>query len=415
MKNIGAIRLLLAANFISGIAQGISMISIPTYFAQTQQTNWFSSVYILITAVSLFWSLYSGTLIDKYNRKNIFLGLNLFNGVAIGAIAFLEGGTAGFSHYWAASVFALTFWNYGLHYPCFYAFMQEITEKEHYNKIASYIEVQSQLASALAGAGAALLLGGGMTTFWFSIEIEPWTLSQIFALDASTYLIGFAIIFTMRFVPISKREEETGSVLERLKLGTLYLKNEPYIFLFGVLSYSVFVVVLLHVFNLAPLYVEQHLQVASQNFAISEIFYALGAILAGLGIHKLFGKMRFTKAIIILTLITVLELVCMAWSEDLWLFFIMSFLLGTTNAGIRVIRMSYLFRVLPNQVMGRANSIFFLINVITRIIFLFLISMSFFHHSGNVIYAFLILAAFLMLSVLGFMVFYSKIAAASEK
>lgn len=415
MKNIGAIRLLLAANFISGIAQGISMISIPTYFAQTHQTNWFSSVYILITAFSLFWSLYSGTLIDKYNRKNIFLGLNLFNGIAIGTIALLEGSMGGYSHYWAATVFALTFWNYGLHYPCFYAFMQEITEKEHYNKIASYIEVQSQLASALAGAAAALLLGGGITTSWFSIEIEPWTLSQIFALDASTYLIAFAIIFTMRFVPISKREEETGSVLERLKLGTLYLKNEPYIFLFGVLSYSVFVVVLLHVFNLAPLYVEQHLQVASQNFAISEIFYALGAILAGLSIHKLFGKMNFSKAIIILTLITVLELVCMAWSKDLWLFFIMSFLLGTTNAGIRVIRMSYLFRVLPNQVMGRANSIFFLINVITRIIFLSLISQSFFHHSGNVIYAFLILAAFLMLSVLGLVVFYSKIAAASEK
>lgn len=415
MKNIGAIRLLLTANFISGIAQGISMISIPTYFAQTHQTNWFSTAYIFITAFSIFWSLYSGTLIDKYNRKNIFLGLTLFNGISIGLIAFLEGNTQGASHYWAASVFALTFWNYGLHYPCFYAFMQEISEKEHYNKIASYIEVQSQLASALAGAAAALLLGGGLRTSWLNFEIEPWTLSQIFALDACTYFISFSIIFTMRFIPISQREEESGNVLERLKTGTLYLLKEPYIFIFGVLSYSVFVVVLLHVFNLAPLYVEQHLEVASQNFAISEIFYALGAILAGLGIHRLFEKMDFVKAIIILTIVTVLELFCMAWSTNLWLFFIMSFLLGTTNAGIRVIRMSYLFRVMPNQVMGRANSIFFLINVITRIFFLSLISMSFFHHSGNVIYAFIVLGVFLLLSVLGLVVFYSQIMSATEK
>lgn len=52
MKNLGAIRLLLFANFISGIAQGISMISIPLYFAQSSQSNWFNNAYVLITVVS---------------------------------------------------------------------------------------------------------------------------------------------------------------------------------------------------------------------------------------------------------------------------------------------------------------------------------------------------------------------------
>ena len=112
------------------------MISIPLYFAQSSQSNWFNNAYVLITVVSLFWSLYGGTLIDKYNRKKIFLCLNLVNGLAIGSIAYLESTTTGYTNYMAAMVFAMTFWNYNLHYPCFYAFMQEITEKEHYDKIA---------------------------------------------------------------------------------------------------------------------------------------------------------------------------------------------------------------------------------------------------------------------------------------
>ena len=64
MKNVRAIRLLLFANFISEISQGISMISIPLYFATNQLSNWFNVAYASITVVSLFWSLYGGTLID---------------------------------------------------------------------------------------------------------------------------------------------------------------------------------------------------------------------------------------------------------------------------------------------------------------------------------------------------------------
>jgi len=409
MKNIGAIRLLLMANFISGIAQGISMISIPAYFARTEQSNWFNIAYAMITCVSLVWSIYGGTLIDKYNRKHIFLVLNVVNALAIGGIAYLEGMNMGDTNYWAAAVFALTFWNYNLHYPCFYAFMQEITERENYNKIASYIEVQSQMASAFAGAGAALLLGGGLTTSFFVFEIEPWSLSQVFTLDACTYLVALAIIYAIRFVPIEERKEELGSVAERLKVGYEYLKTRPYVFLFGIVTHAVFVVTLLHVFNLAPLYVAQHLEAPAQVFAISEIFYATGAIIAGLAIHKIFGGMAFVKAIIIMMLITILELLGLIASNEVWVFYLVSVFLGITNAGIRVIRVSYLFQVLPNQVMGRVNSIFFLSNVMARIIFLTLFSLTFFHHSGNVIYTFLILSMFIFVCLLILMFFYTKI------
>lgn len=415
MKNIIAIRLLLLANFVSGISQGISMISVPAYFATSNQSNEFNIAYACITVVSLFWSLYSGTLIDKYNRKHIFLGLNLFNAIAIGTIAYLESTTTGNTSMYAMLVFALTFWNYNLHYPCFYAFMQEITEAVHYNKIASYIEVQSQLASALAGAGAALLLSGGIHTPWMTFEIESWTLGEIFALDAVTYVIALLIMSSIRFVSIVERKRETGSVLTRLKIGYDYLEARPYVFLFGITTYAVFIVVLLHVFNLAPLYVAQHLEAPSEIFAVSEIFYATGAIVSGLCIHRIFKNITSVKAIIILTIITILEFVYMIQSTWILGFFMATFLLGITNAGIRVLRVSYLFKVISNQVMGRTNSIFFLTNVLFRITFLTLFSLAFFHQSGNVIYTFLILSVFMLLSVAILVLFYSKFILKEER
>ncbi len=409
MKNLGAIRLLLFANFISGIAQGISMISIPLYFAQAEQSNWFNNAYVLITVVSLFWSLYGGTLIDKYNRKKIFLYLNLVNGIAIGGMAYLEYTTTGYTNYLAAMVFAMTFWNYNLHYPCFYAFMQEITEKENYGKIASYIEVQSQLASALAGAGAAFLISGGFSNQYIQLNVEPWSLTQIFALDAFTYFVALAVIYCMRYKPLSHRKAEEGTVLQRLRLGLNYLKAHPYIFLFGIATQSVFIVVLLHVFNLAPVYVSQHLQASAEVFALSELFYASGAILAGLAVHKIFSKMPFLQVIILLIFISVFEYCCLILSFSILVFYLMTFLLGFTNAGVRVVRVSYLFKVIPNQIMGRANSIFFLANAFSRIIFLSIFSLPFFHHSGHVIYSFMILTVFMLLTALVLLFFFSQI------
>ena len=311
MKNIAAIRLLLFANFISGIAQGISMISIPAYFSQSDQSNWFNVAYALITVGSLFWSLYGGTLIDKYDRKHIFLALNTFNGLAIGGIAYLEYAQLGSTNWLAAIVFALTFWNYNVHYPAFYAFMQEITERAHYKKIASYIEVQSQLATALSGGFAALLLGGGLQTEWFTWAIEPWTLSEVFALDAVTYFVALGIIYSMKYTPISKREQEGGNVWKQLQTGYQHLKGRPYIFLFGVVTHAVFVVTLLHVFNFAPLYVAQVLEQPAQVYAISELFYAAGAIFSGLAIHWVFGSSSFVRSIIILMFVSALEFIGM--------------------------------------------------------------------------------------------------------
>ena len=417
MINKSAIRSLLAANFISGVAQGISMISIPMYFAQQGISNMFTAMYAIVTIISVFWSPYGGTLIDKYNRKKIFLILNSVNGLLILGVSLAITFELFDISYLAATVFALTFWNYNLHYPCFYAFMQEITEKKYYSKIASYIEVQSQLASASAGAIAALLLGGGLQIGSLDIHFEPVSLRDIFLMDAATYFVALLIIILLKYKPIIERKIDVGSTLSRLKMGWHYLTGHPYIMIFGIATHAVFVVVLLHVFNLAPLYVEQHLQPGNsqQVFAISEIFYAMGAVWAGVYVQRVFKNVPFLKLILLLMMVTIFEFTTMIFSQSIILFYIMSLLLGVTNAGVRVTRVSFLLHVIPNRVIGRASSIFFVSNALARVALLLVFSLPFFHQNGQVIYAFLILTLFMLVCLLVLIYFRKPIAAIGEE
>ena len=64
----------------------------------------------------------------------------------------------------------------------------------------------------------------------------------------------------------------------------------------------------------------------------------------------------------------------------------MLFLLGVCNAGIRILRMKYLFAAIPNQLTGRVNGLLNLSAVAGRILFSSVFALSLFSKDG-VIYA----------------------------
>ena len=390
-SNRGAVYGLLTANFISGLAQGMSMMSIPMYFARSGDSSFFGLAYALMTCLTLIWAPYAGTLVDKYNRKNIFMGLNIFMGFTLLICAYLA--CFDLTRSWAAlGAFGLTFWNYNLHYPTFYGFLQEVVPKSAYGRIASTIEVQGQLAAALAGAGAGLLLQGGAWGDWVWL---PWGLEYIFLFDACTYFISLIIIARLTYQPIQERRIEQGDLLERLASGWAYLRSAPRIFIFGCVSYGVFVTIMVHCLNLSPAYAELHLG-RVDSFAISEIFYAIGAIVSGLVIQRMLAGWHTLTSLMYLGLLALLSYVCLALSSSVWLYYILSIFLGLANAGVRILRVSYLMEVVPTAYWGRATSIFSTANTLARVLFLFLFSLPFFHTAGGIVYTYWILAIFLL-------------------
>ncbi|RMG80175.1 MAG: MFS transporter permease, partial [Bacteroidetes bacterium] len=198
MKNRAAILLLFTANAISGVAQGISMIAIPWYFARLSAMSQFGWLYWGATLLSVLWVPVCGMWVDKYDRKRLFLVLNLVCGALVGAVS-VWGMASGMLPWYAVGfVFVVTFFNYNLHYPALYAFAQEITEPVFYGRITSLLEIVQQSISVLAGAAAAVLLEGwGSQTLrlgdfvWTISPLEPWPIYRIFSVDAATYFASF--------------------------------------------------------------------------------------------------------------------------------------------------------------------------------------------------------------------------------
>lgn len=382
------------------------MIAIPWYFAREADTSRFGLIYAIITSLSLLWGPVSGTIVDAYNRKRIFQSITSICGVLVTGIALLGLWYGGLPWYAVAAVFTLTFLNYNIHYPNLYAFVQEITDRKDYYRVTSYIEIQGQLALVLAGAGAAVLLEGihisGIHLAGFTVpihlEIGAWDIHHIFLVDGLTYFLGFTIISLIAYKPNPAALQETGNVIKRIRVGLNWLREHPDLLIFGLASYGIFVTVLVTGFYLAAKYVEAQLSAGGDVYATGEMLFALGSIFAGVGIQWIFRKVTIRQSVLILTLLASAIYFILGMTDNIVVFFGLFFLLGLANAGTRIRRVTYLFQTIPNHIYGRAGSVFFVANVMCRMLFLLLFAIPFFHASNHIVYAFFIFGLFLLIA-----------------
>jgi DHA3 family macrolide efflux protein-like MFS transporter len=417
VKNQHSLNLLFTANGISGFAQGISMLAIPWYFTKAQSGTYFNISYGIITAIVLFFGLYAGTLVDRFSRKANFLANNLVCGMLILAISLGGYVQGGLSDFWVMAVFGITMLNYNIHFPTLYAFGHEITEPQFYNKVNANIEVVGQSTSILSGAFAALLIEGVTAgegkLFGFKVnmpfEIMRWEIWEIFLLNAITYFVAAMLVMMIQYKPILKPKVHIGTIWERVVTGFTYLNKHRLLLVFGLFSYSVFAMLLVEIHAVLPGYIERHLNEHGSVFAAADLIYAMGALCAGLFVNKVFSSSNATRAVIILTLVTATIFFWAFASQNVFIIYVVSLILGFTNAGIRVLRLTYLFNHIPNELMGRVNSIFNMMNVLTRTLFIFLFSLPFFTFGNHMIWAYLVMAVFLLLSGMVLIVNYTKL------
>lgn len=423
MKNSNAIILLFTANIISGLAQGISMIAIPWYFVEiVDNQNYFRNSYLIITFLTLFWGLYAGTIIDRYSRKKIFIILNLICGTFIGLIAIYGIYYQNISNILVILVFMLTIFNYNVHYPNLYALGQEITERKYYGKLNSYIEVQGQVTSVLAGAFAAILLTGTNNgelslagiTFNLPFDIKAWNIYDIFLIDAITYLVVIIIFSYLKYQPIVEKNINKENLLSRFQQGLNFLKSNKLIFIFGICSYMLFAFTLVEIHIVLPSYVHNFLQKSGEIYASAEIYYSFGAIFSGILIIRIFRRFKILTSVIILFIMVIIMLYFMSTYKLIWIFFIGNFIIGITNAGVRILRTTYLFNNVPNNLIGRVNSVFNSLNIIVRLFLIGILSFSFFDIEDNIRYAYLVGVFLLFISLVILLFYYRKIITKSE-
>lgn len=406
MQNKQAIILLFTGNTLSGLATGITILAIPWYFSHfLEQSSLYGLAYAGITAISFFWSLYAGSLIDRYSRKRIFQVSKLTCAVVIGGVA-TSGYILGYVPAGLALLsYAVTFFNFNIHYPNLYAFGQEITAKEDFGKLNSYIEVQGQATNAIAGGLAAIVLSGQEAGFltiggWLPFEIPQLVLHQILAIDAATYLASFSIVSFIRYQPMQERSGTPASVVTRVREGLTYLRSRPNTFVFGVLSNAIFITVMAHAFFLLAMYVNNHLNIEADAFGAAEMVFALGAILSGVGIRRVYSRFSPVVGVIVNTFLGGLLLWWLSLTQSLIVLISFSLMYGVMNSGNRILRMTFIFNNIPNDIIGRINSVFSVCGTLLRVFFIGIFALPFFGHDAHVVYAYMVLGSFVLIAAL---------------
>lgn len=396
------IAILFLAHLVSGMAQGISLLAVPWYFAKMGLSSKYNFYYGCLTVLILFWGLYAGTLVDKYSRIKVFVYANLIQFLVLVCVTLVGYSEKELADGWVFLVLAISFLGFNIHYPNMYAFIQEMSEEDEYPKVSSAVEIIGQTTSVVSGGLAALLLEGGIWDLGFlgNVEIKRWELWEIFGFDAFTYIVSILLISSIRYVPLTFRKIETGSILLRLKSGFYFLFHNRRIFAIGLFTYCVFACVMVQIYTLLPVYVSHYLKESGSVFATSDMLFAVGALLAGVLVSRFLKPNNLLYYLPIFMALNAAAYLGAYVSDQVMPFFVVCFFFGFSNSATRIARISYLLTNVPNYLLGRVNSIFLVCNILERSLLIFVFGLPVFQFA-QVNLAYLVVSGFVLLNLIG--------------
>ncbi|NBI31267.1 MFS transporter [Chengkuizengella marina] len=347
---------ILTANIFSSIGSGITMIAIPWMIVTGENgASTFGLISLLLTMMLFLIAPIIGNLIDQYSRKKLLLWSEMIGFIVIGLFAFIGFVNGGYATWQLVVLFASGMLYYSLFYPTMFAMNQEIFEPRQYKSLNGIMEIQGQLSSVIAGGVATLL-------------IEAIDLYWILVIDASTYAIAFIILYT---IPYLKKNQSTktnsdASFWEKMREGYEYLKERPLLFLFLISAFIPFVIVMItnYVF---PIYIESTLQAGGNVYGAHEMIFGVGALLAGITVPFLISKLGNVKIVLFGIFMFMLSMILTTIFPITTLFIIVSLFFGLANAGTRVARNTLMMEMIPNDKIGRVESLFRSIGLAIRI------------------------------------------------
>ena len=242
---------------------------------------------------------------------------------------------------------------HNLFWPSITALLQEIIRPDQLTAASGLVEVTFQVG---------FLTGGGLGGAFLS----DFGLGWVLVLDAATYVASAAALLAIRHR--SRPADHHESTVVMVREGVAYLRNEPAVAGFGVVSVLPWVATMsLNVVSVA--YVLLVMRQTATVFGIADMMYGVGAVVSGLTAALLvirFG--RFRAMLGVLVALAVAYGVLATGPTALVAFLALMAAAGYCSSGFRVIANSVLLGVVPNQLMGRTSATFLLLSLVLQVV-----------------------------------------------
>jgi MFS family permease len=268
-----------------------------------------------------------GKAIDRNSRKKVLVFYFVFGigtNLLIIAMILLQGRVEAWHLVTSISLGSL---GVSVYYPAQFAFNQEVLAREQYSALSGAIEVQCTFAAGLVVLG---------------------------------------------MVPYRRNPNLDANVRSAWKMmfeGLTYLRIRPRLSLVIFGSFLPFLGIMI-VNYLTPVFVKDTLQAGPEVYGFGEVFYSLGAVLAGLTIPRMTDRIGLLPTLL-------LTVGCFTGAVAANpLFPGVAVLLGSLalqgwgNAGSRVARSTLTLETVPNELMGRVNLFYGALERLLRSIFL---------------------------------------------
>jgi len=353
-------RIVLTANFLLVVGASLTFMAIPWLLIQQPQGKAILGYTNSIVTLAILLLLpYLGKLVDRNSRKAvvlIFLALGFAVNILVIAVMLLRRRV----EVWELlTVFAYGSLGASVYYPAQFALNQEIFAHDQYEQLSGAIEIQWQAASMIAGAAGALLIS----------RVPLWS---ILTIDATTYAVSFCLVTRLAYSR-SKLASSTTSALKMMWEGVCYLQQRPRLSIVMFASFLPFLALMVANY-LSPIFVRDTLGMGSEVYAAGEISYAFGAVVAGLSIPFINGKIGLIPTLFF-TIGCYTIAVALNPILPVTAVFLISFMLqGWGNAGSRVARSILVLKTVPNEIIGRVNLFYSAIERLLRAALLALVT-----------------------------------------
>lgn len=314
------------------------------------------------TSVGLVWAIglgsgivmlpFAGPLADRYPRRTLAIGSDVYRLVLVAAMAALA---------YAGSpslpvLYVLTFLvglGHSVFWPSITALLQEVIRPDQLTAASGLAEITWQ-AGSLTGAA----LGGPI--------LVRFGLGTAFAIDAATYAVSALALLALHHRP-APAEGPHESALAMARAGMAYLRSHPAVAGFGIASVIPWVATIsLNVVIVA--YVLDVLHLGATAYGLADMTYGVGAMASGIFAALLVVRLGEWRA---MTGVMVALIGCYAAlaasPAAVPIFYAVLFLAGFCSSAFRVMTTAYLFKVVPNEVMGRASSSFLLVSMVLQV------------------------------------------------
>ena len=292
----------------------------------------------------LIFVLFAGVLVDRVNKRNVFLFFQyIYMMIALILFFLIATHQIQLWHIFVAALVSGTI--LAFESPTRMTFVMDLVDKK---------DLPSALALNQAMFNSARAVGPALAGFTIAaIGIAPAYLANglsFFAVIASLYM--------MRFPKMENVAIKHPPILKGLKEGFQFIKDHKiYLALLGIVGIMVFFS--WPIATLLPVFAHDIYKTGEVGFGLLQSAFGIGAVVAGLSFHTIFAKVT-KKYLLIYTgmAVTILAFGMFAWSPWFWLAVITQVISGWAISTTFATANTLIIVTIPQEFRGRIMSIY---------------------------------------------------------